>query len=89
MSRARRAPRSATALVAGALFALLCGSGCWEQVDKHWFDQMKNEPAVQTLAKEPFAPPDGVIPAGGMPERVGPDDPMFAGADVRARRCAT
>ena len=70
MSRART-------LVAGALFALVCGSGCWEQVNKHWFDQMKNEPAVQTLEKEPIAPPDGVVPAGGTPLRVQADDPLF------------
>jgi mono/diheme cytochrome c family protein len=71
LSRAKR-------LVAGALFALVCGSGCWEQVDKHWFDQMKNEPAVQTLAKRPIDPPDGVIPAGGTPTRLAPDDAMLA-----------
>jgi mono/diheme cytochrome c family protein len=65
-------------LVVGGFFALLCGSGCWEQVDRHWFDQMKNGPAVQTLAKKPFDPPEGTIPAGGMPERITPDNPMFA-----------
>ena len=30
--------------LAAALFALAVSSGCWEQVDKHWFDQMKNGP---------------------------------------------
>lgn len=71
MSKARR-------LLAAALFAALFGSGCWEQVDKHWFDQMKNGPAVQTYSRRPFDPPDGTIPAGGMPERITPDNPMFA-----------
>jgi mono/diheme cytochrome c family protein len=71
LSKARR-------LVEAGLFAALVGSGCWEQVDKHWFDQMKNGPAVQTYAKAPFDPPEGAIPAGGIPEPIGPDNPMFA-----------
>jgi len=74
LSRASGLKRAA----AGGLFALLCGSGCWEQVDRHWFDQMKNGPAVQAYAERPFDPPEGTIPAGGMPERILPDNPMFA-----------
>lgn len=73
MSRA-----DAKRLLVGGLFAVVCGTGCWEQVDKHWFDQMKNEPAVQTLEERPIAPPDGVIPAGGTPTRLLDDDPMLA-----------
>ena len=49
--------------LAAALFAVVASSGCWEQVDKHWFTQMKNGPAVQTYAKAPMVPPDGTIPA--------------------------
>ena len=71
MSKARR-------LACAGVFALLAGSGCWEQVDRHWFDQMKNGPAVQTYAEKPFDPPEGTIPAGGMPERITADNPMFA-----------
>jgi mono/diheme cytochrome c family protein len=62
--------------IAAALFALLVSSGCWEQVDKHWFDQMKNGPAVQTLAQRPFMPAEGTIPAGGMAPRLPADYPM-------------
>ena len=62
--------------LAAALFALLVSSGCWEQVDKHWFDQMKNTPAVQALAQRPFMPPEGTIPAGGMAPRLPADYPM-------------
>jgi len=74
-ARLRVAARAATV---GGLFALVCGTGCWEQVDKHWFDQMKNEPAVQTLEQRPIDPPEGVIPAGGTAARLAPDDPMLA-----------
>lgn len=66
------------AIAQAALVALVAGTGCWEQVDRHWFDQMKNGPAVQTYAKPPFDPPEGTIPAGGMPERILSDNPMFA-----------
>jgi mono/diheme cytochrome c family protein len=62
--------------LAAALFALVVGSGCWEQVDKHWFSQMKNGPAVQTLAQRPFMPPEGTIRAGGMAPRLPADYPM-------------
>jgi mono/diheme cytochrome c family protein len=62
--------------LAAALFAAAISSACWEQVDKHWFDQMKNGPAVQTLAEKPFDPPEGTIPAGGMAQRLAPDFPM-------------
>ena len=62
--------------LAAALFALVVGSGCWEQVDKHWFSQMKNGPAVQALAERPFAPPEGTIRAGGMAQRLAADFPM-------------
>jgi len=62
--------------LAAALFALLAGTGCWEQVDKHWFSQMKNGPAVQALAERPFMPPEGTIRAGGMAPRLPADYPM-------------
>jgi hypothetical protein len=62
--------------LAAALFAALVASGCWEQVDKHWFTQMKNGPAVQTYAQAPLVPPEGTIPAGGMAPRLAPDYPM-------------
>jgi mono/diheme cytochrome c family protein len=65
-------------LLVGAAFALLCGSGCWEQVSHDWFTQMKNGPAVQTYAAKPFDPPEGVIPAGGIAEPITSDNPMFA-----------
>jgi mono/diheme cytochrome c family protein len=54
---------------------LFSGTACWEQVHKEWFDQMKNGPAVQALAEKPFDPPDGTIPAGGMPERIDLSNP--------------
>lgn len=59
-----------------ALLVALVSSGCWEQVDKHWFSQMKNGPAVQALAERPFMPPEGTIPAGGMAPRLPADYPM-------------
>ncbi len=59
-----------------ALLTVLVSAGCWEQVDKHWFDQMKNQPAVQTLAQRPFLPPEGTIRAGGMAPRLAADYPM-------------
>ena len=62
--------------LAAALLALVVSSGCWEQVDKHWFDQMKNGPAVQALAERPFMPPEGSIRAGGMAQRLPADYPM-------------
>jgi mono/diheme cytochrome c family protein len=62
--------------LAAALLAVVASSGCWEQVDKHWFTQMKNGPAVQTYAQAPLVPPEGTIPAGGMAPRLAPDHPM-------------
>jgi hypothetical protein len=67
-------------LVAASLFGLFAGSGCWEQVDRHWFDQMKNGPAVQTLARKPFDPPEGTI----RPAMSG-GSPRCRDADVRPR----
>lgn len=63
--------------LAAALLAALVSSACWEQVDKHWFDQMKNGPAVQTLAKKPFDPPEGTVPViAHMSPRLPADTPM-------------
>ena len=47
-----------------ALLAALVASGCWEQVDKHWFTQMKDGPAVQALEEAPRLPPDESIARG-------------------------
>ncbi len=59
-----------------ALLAAVLASGCWEQVDKHWFTQMKDGPAVQALSEPPRLPPDGTIPTGGMAPRLPADYPM-------------
>lgn len=70
MSRAR------IALVAVA--CSLASAGCWEQVSKKWFAQMKEQPSVQALeGVEPLMPPEGTIPAGGITARIGTDNPMF------------
>ncbi len=56
--------------------ASLC-AGCWEQVSKGWFAQMKQQPAVQALEAEPMAPPDGTVPVGGYTIRIKADNPLF------------
>ena len=71
MSRVNRA-------LVGGVFALLCGSGCWEQVSHEWFTQMKDGPAVQALELRPFDPPDGTVPVDGNPAHIAADNPMFA-----------
>jgi mono/diheme cytochrome c family protein len=47
--------------------------GCWEQVSKEWFEQMKEQPAVQALEgtedRQPLTPPPGTIPLGGIEPR--------------------
>ena len=54
--------------------------GCWEQVSKNWFEQMKEQPAVQALEgtqviqdallpTPPLSPPPGTIPLGGIEPR--------------------
>ncbi|MEE9282303.1 MAG: cytochrome c [Myxococcota bacterium] len=53
------------------------GVGCWEQVSKGWFAQMKQQPAVQALESEPRVPPEGTVPVGGYVIRIKPDNPLF------------
>lgn len=68
--------RVALGLVAIAFFTM----GCWEQVSKEWFEQMKEQPAVQPLEgtqliqgallpSRPLVPPAGTIPLGGIEPR--------------------
>lgn len=53
--------------------------GCWEQVAPDWFQQMKDQPAVQAgEGARPFDPPTGTVPVGGISPRIGPDHPMAA-----------
>ncbi len=65
--------RSVIAVAAGALL----GTGCWEQVSRGWFASMKEQPAVQALEAEPFAPPEGTVPVGGYTIRIAEDNPLF------------
>jgi mono/diheme cytochrome c family protein len=51
--------------------------GCWEQVSVGWFPQMKQQPAIQALEREPMMPPEGSVPVGGYTIRVMPDNPLF------------
>ncbi|MFQ5513154.1 MAG: c-type cytochrome [Myxococcota bacterium] len=52
--------------------------GCWEQVSKSWFAQMKEQPAVQALeGTQPLMPPDGTIPVGGIEPRIDSPVPAF------------
>jgi mono/diheme cytochrome c family protein len=63
--------------VLGAL--VLAGTGCWEQVSKEWFSQMKEQPAVQALEgpHAPLVPPDATIPVGGLEPRIDFPAPAF------------
>jgi mono/diheme cytochrome c family protein len=59
---------------AAALSALLA-AGCWEQVDREWFAQMKEQPAIQPLEnRAPWLPPEHTVPAGSRAQRLAPDD---------------
>ncbi len=69
MSRLRPALALAAILVAGV--------GCWEQVSREWFSQMKEQPAVQAFEAEPLAPPEGTIPLGGLEPRIDSPAPAF------------
>jgi mono/diheme cytochrome c family protein len=52
--------------------------GCWEQVDREWFAQMKEQPAIQPLEnRAPWEPPEHTIPAGDSLLRLPPDDEML------------
>jgi mono/diheme cytochrome c family protein len=56
--------------VAAACLFLLATPGCWEQVSRDWFPQMKRQLAVQAyeeITVEPdhvqgFSPPEGTVP---------------------------
>jgi mono/diheme cytochrome c family protein len=64
--------------------------GCWEQVSREWFAQMKEQPAVQsqegvdaerfplTAGLWPLSPPPGTIPLGGIEPRIDHPAPAFA-----------
>jgi mono/diheme cytochrome c family protein len=60
-----------------AVLALVL-AGCWEQVDRHWFSQMKEQPAVQAHEEAPRLPPEHTVPAGGIVPRLvyAPSDPQ-------------
>ena len=51
-------------LVAFGLLALVSATGCFEQVDKDWFPQMKRQPAVQAFESVGMMPPEGAVPVG-------------------------
>jgi mono/diheme cytochrome c family protein len=67
---------------------LLCGAvGCWEQWSEAWFPQMKWQKAVQAYEAvdfdgrvEPFSPPEGTVPVGGISERLDPLDEVAQSA---------
>jgi mono/diheme cytochrome c family protein len=66
-----------TRLVLFSVFAL--NIGCWEQVSREWFAQMKEQPAVQALENaRPFDPPANTIPFGGMEPRIDFAVPAFS-----------
>jgi mono/diheme cytochrome c family protein len=53
-------------------------TGCWEQVDREWFAQMKEQPAIQHLEnRAPWEPPEHTVPAGSTAPRLAPDDEML------------
>ena len=68
-------------VVLGLLAIPFLTLGCWEQVSKEWFEQMKEQPAVQALEgtekRVPFAPPPGTIPLGGIEPRIDSPVPAF------------
>lgn len=65
-------------LAAGLAILLLGGMGCWEQVNREWFPQMKEQPAVQAFEnEEPRVPPEGTIPLGGIEPRIAGPVPAF------------
>lgn len=69
-----RALGNALALVA----VVLVSAGCWEQVSREWFAQMKEQPAVQALeGQQPFDPPAETIPLGGLEPRIDSPAPSF------------
>jgi mono/diheme cytochrome c family protein len=71
--------RAVRALPAAALIAGAISAGCWEQVSKRWFAQMKEQPAVQALeGTRPFEPPAGTMPFGGMEPRIDFPVPAFS-----------
>lgn len=59
-------------LAAAACAALLGTPGCWEQVSREWFPQMKRQLAVQPFEEvavvegqvQGFSPPEGTVPVG-------------------------
>ncbi len=56
----------------------LASAACWEQVSPEWFSQMKEQPAVQALEDhQPFEPPEGTIPRGGLEPRIDSPVPAF------------
>lgn len=69
--------------VAACLF-LLATPGCWEQVSREWFPQMKRQLALQAYEEDTvvpdhpqgFSPPEGTVPIGWA------DTPDVAGLSV-------
>jgi mono/diheme cytochrome c family protein len=58
---------------------VLAGTGCWEQVSREWFSQMKRQPAVQAFENvAPLAPPEGTVPIGGIEPRIDSPVPAFS-----------
>jgi mono/diheme cytochrome c family protein len=75
----RRARLGARLPTAGVILALGFATGCWEQVSREWFAQMKEQPAVQALeGVRPLEPPAGTMPFGGMEARIDFAVPAFS-----------
>jgi mono/diheme cytochrome c family protein len=59
------------------------GLGCWEQVSKEWFPQMKQQPAVQAFEDvAPLIPPEGTVPITGIAPRIDPVHPMPVESEI-------
>jgi len=78
MPAPRRCALSPRERFAAAALLGLFTAGCWEQVNRAWFAQMKEQPAIQALeGRAPWQPPDHTVPAGRSTQRLQPDDEML------------
>src|SRR3990167_6675123 len=60
-----------------ALLALVA-AGCWEQVDREWFAQMKEQPSIQHLEnRAPWDPPAHTVPVGSRLYQLPAHDEML------------
>jgi mono/diheme cytochrome c family protein len=70
------------AVVAGLSLSVL--PGCWEQWSEAWFPQMKWQKSVQAFERvefdgkaDPFSPPEGAVPIGGLEDSYSQYDPAL------------